>query len=335
MKIFQTRSFCLSFLAFLILNLALYLFIFFFHRPEGLLKSLSVFDAGWYLQIAKVGYGSRMSYGFFPFYPLTIRLVSFLTGDIGTAAFVLTNVLLLANFCSLHYILTKLFSEKLALKVNLLFWTFPVGIIFRSFFTENLYLFFLIWFSYALIRQRFLASALILGLMNVTKGNGFLLIFLLLFQMKQMKRRSKILAFTFAGLPLLIWSLFCFTQTGSFLYFLTARSTWGPTFFPFLTAFYSVVISPWETAFLFVFAYLLYSVRNLGSAILKKVCWFLLLAPLGVFTMSFARSQIISFPLFVYPAQRFQGRVFILVVFAETVCLFAASLYFVNWSFII
>lgn len=244
----------------------------------NLLRSLGQYDAQWYLKIADQGYPSHpsdtsmndkntmngLTYAFFPMLPLIIALVNIFFQNVELSAFIVTNSFLLFDFFSLYYVVTKLYSERIANKTILLLFLFPFSIFYRAYFTEGIYVFFLIWFSYFLIRKKLLLSALCLGLLNITKGNGLLLNILFLyilvrnlklrkidweksglkhqlanwFAMTSKKGRAEwkkiLLPFIIVIAPFGLWMVFCYIQTGNPLYFYLVRSTWSVSNTPFL-----------------------------------------------------------------------------------------------------
>lgn len=314
----------------------------------NLLRALGAWDGQWYLKIADHGYPVNpkitdlnnkgamdgLSYGFFPLYPTLLHLLNIPVKNIELSAFIFMNILLLLNFSSLYFLIKQFFSENVAIKVNFLLWTFPAGVFFRSFYTEGLYLLLLIWFVFFLWKKRLLYAAILLGLMNVTKGNGFLLALIFIPLCFRVPKKLPILV-AVCLIPLLFWSFFCYLHSGDFLYFLTVRKYWGMVGIPLATIWYSLNFSPIEVASVFFIGYLALNLRKLKEKpILQKVAALLLITPLFVFTMSFSRSQIISFPLFVYPAIKWSRGIYFIVLALQTILLFTVALYFVNWYWI-
>jgi Gpi18-like mannosyltransferase len=214
------KRFWLCFLAFIVLNILLYFYIFLFNqkipfsrfdytvnahhyvsdqRINGgkfnFFRALGQYDAQWYLKIASEGYPKNpsninlnqknvlngLSYAFFPFYPLVVSAVNFFIRNVEISAFFLSNLLMLVNFISLYFVIKRLYSRNKALKTIFLLFFFPFSIFYRSYFTEGLFLLLLVWFSYFLIKKSWLLSALFLSLLSVTRPNGVVLDLLFLF----------------------------------------------------------------------------------------------------------------------------------------------------------
>ncbi|KKQ52972.1 MAG: hypothetical protein UT19_C0009G0023 [Candidatus Woesebacteria bacterium GW2011_GWB1_39_10b] len=335
-------------------------------RTEGksfsLLNSLGQFDAQWYLKIAREGYAKisensgeseQMAYAFFPFYPLIIRLFNSVIKDIEVSAFLISNLLVAINFFSFIYIIKKHFSYEISLKAIYILFFFPFAIFFRSYYTEGVYLVLLLWFSYFLLEKKYYKSSLFLSLLNITKASGFLLNLLFIYLAfrdfhKRKIRLSELLISAFLlFVPFMIWVYFNYHNTGSFIYFLLARSYWSPfAKFPFLSIFNNlalIFLFPFLPLHLFhfsqvdiitVFIFLLLLIKS--KKILPRVYWLvslcLWLSPLLVSdTMSFSRYQSVNFPIFIYLSQILKGKQYFIVLSIFFLLLMITSLFFVNW----
>src|SRR5436189_435487 len=128
------------FMLFVLLQVCLYFFMYFFHtliafskddyrdnahhyvkdpriehKPFQFLRALGQYDAQWYLKIIDKGYPKNpvdvdnnnklvmdgLTYAFFPLYPITIFPITLFLKDREIAAFVYVNLLLTLNFFSL------------------------------------------------------------------------------------------------------------------------------------------------------------------------------------------------------------------------------------------
>ena len=145
----------------------------------------------------------------------------------------------------------------------------------------------------------------------------------------------------------MIWVYFNYHNTGSFIYFLLARSYWSPfAKFPFLSIFNNlalIFLFPFLPLHLFhfsqvdiitVFIFLLLLIKS--KKILPRVYWLvslcLWLSPLLVSdTMSFSRYQSVNFPIFIYLSQILKGKQYFIVLSIFFLLLMITSLFFVNW----
>ncbi len=298
-----------------------------------------------------------LAYAFFPLYPFILSQVNLLFKDIERSAFLLTNILLILNYISLYLVITKLFSEKIAIKTIFLLFFFPFSIFYRSYFAEGLFLLITIWFSYFLIQNRFFMASLFLGFLNITKGNGILINLVYLYYLIKFlgdKRtlnqiKEVILKSVFAFMPFIIFLIYVYFQTGSFTYFFEIRNNWVTNEFPLVRLLYNfLTIFSFQKLPLHFFHYskidalivlitlcLLFLSRKRIPAKLWLVSFSLWLAPL-MFSdlMSFTRHQTVSFPLFLYLSMVLKGTIYQMILAAFVAGLFIVSLFFVNWYWI-
>lgn len=369
-------------------QLILYIFIFFFHSSiafnkqaylysfhhflddprsqEGkfsFLRSIAYGDSQWYLKIADEGYPNYptnidifnknimdgVSYTFFPLYPLLIWLIHLATQNIEIAAFLLTQFLFIANTISIYWIVTKVYSAKVAKKLILLLFLFPYSIFYRGFYAEGLFLFLLLWFSYFLLKSRWIFSASFLSLLLVTKGTAYFLPFVFagyfFASLKKEKNYFKpLIILGVLAFPFLLWVIFNYLKTGSAFYFFLAQSQVVVTspviiffinmgrllLFPYVPFYLEIDI------FVFVLATLLLilSFKKLP----RKLWWIsfaLYLLPITVKDIGgFSRYQIASFPLFLYLVLVLKKKYYSILIGLFTVGLLLVALLFVNWYWI-
>jgi Gpi18-like mannosyltransferase len=329
------------------------------------LRSLGQYDAQYFLKIADVGYPyladinmhdkkqlDSLSYAFFPLYPLTISVVNVLVKNVELSAFLLAILLIIADFTSVYFIVGKLYGEKIAIKTNFLLFLFPFSIFYRSYFSEGLFLLILLWFSFFLIKRKMVFCAFLLGLLAVTRGVGLFMFLPFLYYLgKELKLRKitvqkGFVALIIAVIPIILWILYCFLQTGNGIYFLTIRTTWASLQMPFLHNILVILSFPKlplhgfhysqidVLVIIFVFCLLVLSRKSLKPE-LWIISFLLWLGPLLITdTMSFSRYQIVSFPLFIYLSQKLSGFKYGILLAFFLIGLFFVSLFFINWYWI-
>ncbi len=385
--LFSNNKFWYGFIIFIALNIFLYVFIFKFNKipfdsfdytynshhylrdnridkgPFNFLRSLGQYDAQWYLKIANDSYPTLpknidmnnkkvmdgLTFAFFPFYPLAIRTINYAFKNVELSAFVLSNLLLLLDFISLFFVVSKLYKIDIALKTIFLLFLFPFSIFFRSYFTESLLLLELVWFSHFLINRKWIFSSIILGLMIVTRGAGiFILPVFFYFLYKNTKTRNLNLQsffwiILFSLTPLFLWLSYCYLQTGNALYFLSIRSVWFSDPVPILHNFLMIFLfwklplhnfhtSQIDVTTIIVLLALLIKSKKMIKPELWLISFALWLGPLlTTDTMSFTRYQIISFPIFIYLAQILVGYKYWALTIIFFLGLLFTSLLFVNW----
>lgn len=390
----ENKKLLYTFVVFSLINILLYLFINFFNKvipfsrfdyihnahhysqdiriknekQFNFLDSLAQYDAQWYLKIAATGYPSHptlignnekvmkgLTYAFFPLYPLIIGFFKIFFHNIELTTFLITNILLIINFFSLYFVIKNIYGENLAYKTIFLLFLFPFSIFYRSYFTESLYLLLLIWFSYFLIKKKMVFSAIFLGLLNITKANGFLLDIYFLYELIFLFKKNKItifeliLSILYTMLPFTLWMIFCYFQTGDILYFYKVRGYYWFSANPFYALSHNILTILIFTKIpihgfhyskidvLSVMAILLILIKS-RKTLNRKFWWVSLLLyifPLIVTdTMSFTRYQIVSFPLFIYISQIIRGKYYYVFLCLFALGLLTVSLFFVNWYWI-
>lgn len=386
-KVLADRYFLTYLILFFLLNAGLYFFILkfnsrlplesTFHYSRGidhfiqdtritqrrfnLLNALVQYDAQWYLKIASLAYPdlsqlktpSRLAYAFFPLYPLVLSLFNFLVDNILVTAFIVSNLILVANFCLLYFLMKKYYSKKTIVKSLFLLFCFPGSIFFRSYFAEGLFLLLLIIFAYFLLSKRYWRAAFVLGLLNITKANAFFLNLYLIIDYYLYLRRKKedwkknILLILLISLPFFLWMAYCFHRNQDWFYIFKVRSNWFyevkvfPLFFLYnLKKILEFPYLPWHDYYnskIEVLAILLIGLLLLKNKFtIKKELWWIafllwLFPLLSTTTMSFSRYQIVSFPVFLILAKTLKKRSYYLVLAVFICGLLWASLYFVNW----
>jgi Gpi18-like mannosyltransferase len=393
-SIFQNKLFFISLGLFILLNTFLYVFIIYFssvlpinlenyvgkshhffqdtrveNNSFNYIRDIGVWDAQWYLKIATNGYPARkeferytsatqmggLTYAFFPFYPILLSIENTLFSNIEMTAFVFSNLLLLMNFVSLYYVITKLYSSNIAVRSIFLLFLFPFSIFFRSYFTEGLFLFLLIWFSYFMIKNRWLSATVILSLLFVTKPNalplGIAFMYFLYWGVRQKKIKflTAILYLLFGILPFLWWLQFCFTQTGNPLYWNEVQSVWfqsSSLFYPIkhnvslILSFWKLPLHSWHESKVDTFVVLAsLFIVIFGKKVLKPQLWLIifLLVVVPLFDkdmMSYSRYQSVSFPLFLYLGLKIKGIPFYLLCGVFLILLCVCSLFLVNWYWV-
>lgn len=210
------------------------IFIFFFGlnnfpysgQSKDLIGSLANWDGGHYLSIASNGYREKFQYAFFPLYPMTINLVSQITGDYLTAALIVSS---LSAFLALHlfYGLVSLdFSKRLAEKAVLLLLIFPTSFYLITAYSEGFFLLLVIASFYFLRKDKLFLATLFAVLAGATRLSGLAVAAALIIHVivsGGISKKNWIV--TLAPLGFVIYCIFLFKTTGDPFYFLSAEST--------------------------------------------------------------------------------------------------------------
>ena len=216
-----------------------------FSHPGGLLSILTHWDGGWYLRIAQEGYsykpGVPSSIGFFPFYPMLIRLFSVIFVNASIAAVVISNVCLLAAGFVLNALVRIDYRERAisCAAVTLLMFS-PVSFFFSSAYSESTFLLLSIGALFAARRGNWLAACLCGGALAATRNIGVLIAIPLLVEfVRQVWKPGaglkpfftrRILLFGLIPLGLVLFLLFNWFKFGDPFAYVKATAVWGRRF---------------------------------------------------------------------------------------------------------
>lgn len=190
------------------------------------------FDGVHYLTIARQGY-LQFQQAFFPFYPFLIRfLTRFLKNYLFSGLLISHLSLLVALF--LFYKLIRLdFDQKIAKRSLLYLLFFPTAFYFGSFYTESLFLMFILASFYAARKKRWLLAGLSGGLASATRFIGLFLFPALVVEWWQERKKAKkgkladLLPLSFIILGLLAYMWYLKRTIGDPLYFIHVQPLFG------------------------------------------------------------------------------------------------------------
>ncbi len=98
-------------------------------------------DAGWYIRIARDGYGSYGSAAFYPGYPIAMRAVWPLVGGDGLgAALLVSNAAFLLSLLVFHQLTSEEYDVATARRAVVLLAAFPTAFFFMAPYSESLFL---------------------------------------------------------------------------------------------------------------------------------------------------------------------------------------------------
>src|SRR5205823_5702519 len=101
--------------------------------------SLSNWDGGHYLAIAKDGYKQKFQYAFFPLFPLVIRLLNQLTNNYLLAAVLISVISAFLGIQLLYRLISEDLDKKIAEKVIFALLFFPASFFFIMTYSEGLF----------------------------------------------------------------------------------------------------------------------------------------------------------------------------------------------------
>ena len=138
-------------------------------------------DATWYLDIAQNGYAKdgekAIALVFYPLYPMLMRLLGLVTGDLALAGQIISRV----SYCAASVLLYELIlldgTERQAWDGVLLMALYPYSMFVLGVFTEGLFLALTIGGLLAIRKRKFIAAGILGFLAALTRTQGMLLVF--------------------------------------------------------------------------------------------------------------------------------------------------------------
>lgn len=218
-----------------------------------LLNPWAQYDGRAYLDIAENGYRADFdgggNYGFYPFYPLLIKVFSFVGYDL--SAFLISNIFSLLGVVLLYFIIKKEFGDEVTKKSVFYLLFFPTAYFFTAMYTESLFLFLsLLTFYFARSEKWFLAG--IFGfLSSLTRVQGLLLFLPLLYlylkqkQFKFDRIKPNILFIFLIPAGIIVFFTYLYLITGDFFIQFTSfaanYTAFSMPWTPFINAFTGLI----------------------------------------------------------------------------------------------
>jgi uncharacterized membrane protein YuzA (DUF378 family) len=154
--------------------------------PDMLYLMWVHFDSGFYLTIAHDGYWSastlhtQSNWGFFPLYPLVIRLIALPFGSAWSAyqivGIIVSNIAALIAAFYLYKLTTKEFNNAAATRAVYYLGLFPMSFYLSAIYSESLFLALSIGCIYYVRLRRWWLAGLLGALATLTRSSGVLLV---------------------------------------------------------------------------------------------------------------------------------------------------------------
>ena len=225
----------------------------YFPVSNPLLFPWANFDGVHYLSIAAQGYSNNQ--GFFPLYPILLRLLAEVLGGgqaFGLAYFVsgllISNLSIIAALLFFQKLISIDFPKKIAWQSIILLLVFPTSFYFASLYTESLFLLLsLLSFYFARKKKWFLAGVFGM-LLSATRVVGIAILPALIYEFIKEERKlsAKALSLLLPPVGFLSYVFYNFWQFGNPLLFVQAHENINPT-----RSVYSVVFIP-QTLFRYI-----------------------------------------------------------------------------------
>lgn len=185
------------------------------------------FDGVHYLAIAKYGYTTEA--GFFPFYPLLIKIFSSINIDYFFSALFISNLAFIIGLIFLYKLIRLDFSDKIARQSLFFLLIFPTSFFFASIYSESLFFLLLILCFYFARKKMWLFAAIPGMFLSATRIVGVLILPALLWEFYILEKNNlrsniqKIIPIIIIPLGLFSYMIFNFLNWGNLFYFAKAQ----------------------------------------------------------------------------------------------------------------
>jgi len=327
-------------------------------RGNRFLDGWTRFDSGWYVRIARFGYkniptGNGQDTNFFPFYPVVIRGLGKVFGNVFLAGIVVSNLCFLLSLLGLYRLVRDRYGPDMARRSVYLLAFNPFSFFFSAAYSEALFLCFVIFSFFFAERKRYFLAGLCAAFAGATRNIGiFTFVGIGLVALKQMKEEGGGVS------PKAMWLLlglvgplsyvgFLAVKFGDPLLFLHAQKAWG-AFNPegildyVFNTFRHGPVRTWGYSVLFLFHFLLGV--SAVCVVLKErrflglpyvVFSLLLILPAFLRFTSMGRYLIVVFPLFVALGKLGEKKwVYRSFLFVESGLLILFSFMFSHWYWV-
>ena len=150
----------------------------------------SLWDSGWYLEIARFGYSTerisdlpkfveegQFNYAFFPLYPLFMRWVGMVVGSPYVGGLVVSNVcMIVACFFLYKLVMDQENDESAALRAVKYLFLMPAAFVFTGIFSESMFVMLLLGSFYFAAKRRWFRAGALGFLMCLTRGIGVFMV---------------------------------------------------------------------------------------------------------------------------------------------------------------
>src|SRR5215211_7768125 len=159
-----------------------------------LFNTFSLWDSGWFLEIARHGYTSEQAAAFFPIYPLLVHALAWVTRSALVAGVLISLVAAGFAAVAVQRIAQELLPGRAARDSVLYLALWPVAFVFTSVYSEGLFLAFAAWSFWAGMQRRPVLAAVLGALAVDTRLIGLALLPALVVLLWSRERRVLLLA---------------------------------------------------------------------------------------------------------------------------------------------
>ena len=210
----------------------------------------SVWDSGWYLDIAQNGYSPTLKSDipqktccgqsnvvFYPLYPVSIRFLGGIINNYYLAGIIISNASFLIASLFFYKLVAETFNKEVALKSTLILYLFPTSYFFSTVLTEGLFLLTSVLTFYFAYKKKWFTASVFGFLSSLTKSIGVLIIIpvLISYFLDKYKNKKKldykILYFILILVAPMLFMLYIHHISGNPLYsFVVEKNSWNHGF---------------------------------------------------------------------------------------------------------
>jgi hypothetical protein len=204
-----------------------------------------VWDSGWYRDIANHGYPSvtdtspnildqphHKNYGFFPLYPLLMRIVSVVIGDVYLSGLLISNILLLVTALYLYKLVELDSGPRTGLRTVKYLFLFPSAFLLSGVLSESLFLTLLVLCFYFSRKERWLWAGVIGFFLSLARPVGVFMVIPLFWEYLEVNRfriKPNVLFLSLIPFGLFAFCLYNYYLTGNFLTFVIIKAEYWRT----------------------------------------------------------------------------------------------------------
>jgi len=213
------------------------------YSPHTWLDIFGVWDTGWILNTAKLGYFKTAppeisvngcgNYGVFPLYPMLIKALTLVTGDYFISGLLISNAALLTAAYYLYHLVKTDNDDATSKRAVKFLFLFPTAFILSGVFNEALFLALTIMAFYFARKERWLFVGLAGFCASLTRNIGAWAFLPLLYEYMRSKDfrirniRADILLLLLVPLGLFLFMIYNYVLVGDFLGFMHVQEFWG------------------------------------------------------------------------------------------------------------
>lgn len=229
------------------------------YNTNSSLDGFAQFDTLAYLDIVENGYNSNFAngngnYGFYPLYPLLIKIFSFIFG-FHLSAFLISNISSFLAVIMIYLLVRVEFNKKTAYKTCFYLILFPTTYFLTMMYTESLFLLLSVSCFYFAKKNNWVLSGLLGFFASMTRIQGFLLMFPMIYMYLKTKEFNikkidkNIILMFLVPLGIIVFFSYLYLVTGNFLIHFNNHEGYGRAItFPGLaivrTITYDFTVSP-------------------------------------------------------------------------------------------